>query len=65
MFFAALSVQKIVCGQVTMSEVLNNYGLVKPVIFTTQKMKFSVKDLFVECEYICSFMKKSLQFGNF
>ena len=48
-----------------MSEVLNNYGLVKPVIFTTQKMKFSVKDLFVECEYICSFMKKSLQFGNF
>ena len=48
-----------------MSEVLNNYGLVKPVIFTTQKMKFSVKDLFVECEYICSFMKESLQFGNF
>ena len=26
------------------------YSVVKPLIFTTQKMKFSVKDLFNKCE---------------
>ena len=31
-------------------------SVVKPIKFTTQKMKFSVKDLFNKCEYIHSFM---------
>ena len=30
---------------------------VKPIIFTTQKMKFSFKDLFNKCEQIRSFMR--------
>ena len=39
LFDAALLVQKLRCGRVTLNEVLNNYGLVRPAIFTTQKMK--------------------------
>ena len=37
LFDAELSVEKVRCGRVTLIEVLNNYGLVKLVIFTVQK----------------------------
>ena len=37
LFDAELSVEKVRCGRVTLIEVLNNYGLVKLVIFTIQK----------------------------
>ena len=52
LFDATLLVQKIRCGRVTLNEVLNNYGLVKPAIFTTQKMKnwIYLINLFHKCD---------------